>query len=281
MHDLTLVPGDQLAPELLHAAFTAAFADYLIGPFQLSAEQWPQFLGRQAADLGLSRVAMRGGEPLAFALVAPRSPGRWRLATMGALPSARGSGAAPALLDDFMARAAAAGLDAVELEVFAQNERALRLYQGRGFATRHELHGYSLARACFDGTAPSADEIDLPAAFAWLDETALGLSDLPLQITPVSLRALPNSLQALRRGQAQLVFSVTAPALVTVHSLVDRDPAQADALALLQQLLARHPQHEIKVPQLQRIDVGGQALRQLGFQVQPLHQLLMVRPLRG
>ncbi|MBT9504861.1 MAG: GNAT family N-acetyltransferase [Burkholderiaceae bacterium] len=279
MHDLTLVPGDQLAPELLHAAFTAAFADYLIGPFQLSLEQWPPFLGRQVADLDLSRVAMQNGEPLAFALVAPRGPMRWRLATMGALPAARGSGAAPALLDDFIDRATASGLEAVELEVFAQNERALRLYQGRGFTVRHELHGYALSQATFDGEAPSADEVDLPTAFGLLDETDQQLPDLPLQVTPASLRALPNALQALRRGRALLVFSVTAPALVTVHSLMDRDPAQADALALMQHLLARHPFHEIKVPQLQRIDVGGQALRQLGFQAQPLHQLLMVKPL--
>jgi len=281
MNDLTLVPGDSLAPELLHETFTAAFADYLLGPFQLSREQSPPFLGRQAADLGLSRVAMRRNEPLAFALVAQRSPERWRLATMGALPAARGSGAAPALLDDFIVRATASGLDAVELEVFAQNERALRLYQGRGFTVRHELHGYALSPAAFAIEAPAADPVDLPTAFAWLDEADLQLPDLPLQVTPASLRALPNALQALRRGRAQLVFSVSAAALVTVHSLVDREPAQADALALLQQLLTRHPQHEIKVPQLQRIDVGGQALRQLGFQVEPLHQLLMVKQLRG
>ncbi|MBT9456081.1 MAG: GNAT family N-acetyltransferase [Burkholderiaceae bacterium] len=281
MQDLTLMPADELAPGLLHAAFTAAFADYLLGPFQLSPEQWPQFLGRQAADLSLSRVALRADQVLAFALVAPRGAERWRLATMGALPAARGSGAAPALLDDWVARAEVSGVRTLELEVFAQNERALRLYQGRGFTALHPLHGYVLDSADFNDMAPAAHEIDLPSAFAWLDETALRVPDLPQQVTPASLRALPNALQALRRGQAQLVFSVTAPALVTAHSLVDRDPAQADALALMQHLLARHPRHEIKVAQLQRIDVGGQALRELGFQAQPLHQLLMVRPLRG
>ncbi|TDP71577.1 GNAT family N-acetyltransferase [Roseateles toxinivorans] len=282
MQDLTLMPADELAPGLLHEAFTAAFADYLIGPFVLSPEQWPQFLGRQAADLSLSRVALRAGQVLAFALVAPRGPERWRLATMGALPAARGSGAAPALLDDWTARAGASGVRTLELEVFAQNERALRLYQGRGFTALHELHGYALGNAAFNGVSPTVAEIDLPSAFAWLDETALRVPDLPLQITPASLRTLPNALKALRRGQAQLVFSVAAPTLVvTVHSLVDHGPDQTDALGLMQQLLASHPGHEIKVPQLQRLDLGGQALRQLGFQLLPLHQLQMVKPLRS
>lgn len=280
MQDPTLIPADQFPPEALLDAFTAAFADYLIGPFQLTPQQWPQFLGRQAANLGLSRVAVRAGEALAFALVAPRGPTRWRLATMGALPAARGSGAAPALLDDWIARAESCGVQTLELEVFAQNERALRLYQGRGFTVRHELHGYTPGPAVIDGQAPAADEIDLPAALAWLDEADRLLTDLPLQVTPASLRALPQALRALRRGQAQLVFSVGEPALVTVHSLVDRDPAQADAQALLRQLMAGHPRHEIKVPQLQRLDLGGQALRRLGFQTLPLHQLLMVRSLR-
>lgn len=272
-----LVPATQLPAAQLHQAFQQAFADYLIGPFELPLAQWPQFLARQAADLALSRAALHDGEVAAFALVAPRA-GRWRLATMGALPAARGSGAAPALLDDFVGRARAQGMTEVELEVFAQNERARRLYQRHGFEAAHELHGYE-GRGT-PGAAPTPDlagwEVDLASAFAWLDEAAARIGDLPLQVTPASLRATAG-LRAWRRGTAQLVFGTDAQGRTVVHSLVDRHAAQDDAEALVRALQALAAAGTVRVPPLQRADLGGEALRRAGLRVQPLHQLLMVR----
>ncbi len=282
MHDLTFEAADAVAPDLLHAAFAAAFSDYLLGPFTLTLDQWPVFLGRQGADLALSRVAWREGRLLAFALVAPRPRiGYWRLATMGAVPEARGSGAAPALLDDFAARAAAASQHGVELECFAQNERALRLYRGRGFQPVHPLYGYLRpAQAMPPGEAAGpAREVDPAAAFAWLDRTELERGDLPLQVTTTSLRAQPIALQAWQHGQAQLLFALTGADSVTIHSLVDPGPQQADAQALVAQLVREHPGRRIVVPQLQRPDLGGEALERLGFERQPLHQVLMRRVL--
>lgn len=281
MEDMKFVPADTLAPAALHGAFAAAFSDYLLGPFNLPLAQWPVFTGRQAADLTLSRAALRGDRLLAFALVAPRPEiGHWRLATMGAVPEARGSGAAPALLGDFIDRAAAAGMRGVELECFAQNERALRLYRSRGFEAIHPLYGYTRAA---DTPSPAthgdADirDVDLPAAFAWLDRCNLELGDLPLQVTPVSLRAQPVALRAWQLGAAQLVFAVNGADSVAIHSLVDRHPSQADAQALAARLVRDHSYHRILVPQLQRPDLGGEALERLGFERQPLHQVLMRR----
>jgi ribosomal protein S18 acetylase RimI-like enzyme len=281
MDDLRFIAADSVAPAVLHAAFTAAFADYLIGPFTLALDQWPAFLGRQGADLSLSRVAVRGEQVLAFALVAPRPEiGHWRLATMGAVPQARGSGAARVLLDDFIARAAAAGLPGVELECFAQNERAVRLYRGRGFETVHPLHGYVRVAGVPMPAETSADGIavvSLDEAFAWLDEQHHELGDLPLQVTPVALRALPVALQAWRLGSAQLVFATSGPDAIAIHSLVDLHPAQRDAQALVSRLLNENANRRIAVPQLQRPDLGGDALERLGFERQPLHQLMMRR----
>jgi len=260
----------------LHAAFGAAFSDYLIGPFTLPLEQWPTFLGRQAVDLMESRVAMRAGSVLAFAFVAVREdvPG-WRLATMGAVPQARGSGAAPALLDDFIARTREAGCAFAELECFEQNERALRLYRGRGFQATSPLYGYSWKAS--GAAASQGASVALEAAFDWLENVARERGDLPLQVTPVSLRALPVKLQALRLGSAQLVFSENAQGLVTFNSLVDRNPAQRDAQALASGFADRN----CSVPQLQRPDVGGEALERAGFERQPLNQVLMRLVLRG
>ncbi len=273
-----VVPAAELAPAPLHQAFVGAFADYLIGPFQTTLAQWPGLLARQGIDLGLSRVVLEGRDRqiLAFAFVAPRpESGRWRLATMGALPAARGSGAAARLLDDVLARARAAGLAEAELEVFAQNERALRLYRGRGFEALHELHGY---QALPGRVAPAACEfraVDHAAALAWLrDEAQARLRDLPLQVTAASLQSA-SGVSAWQKGSAQLMFSQPDEATVLVGSLIDWQPTQTDARALLQALRAEFPQATLRVPQLQRLDLGGQALRELGFETLPLHQLLM------
>ncbi|WP_349741576.1 GNAT family N-acetyltransferase [Roseateles cavernae] len=273
-----VVPAAELAPAPLHQAFVGAFADYLIGPFQTTLAQWPGLLARQGIDLGLSRVVLEGRDRqiLAFAFVAPRpESGRWRLATMGALPAARGRGAAARLLDDMLARARAAGLAEAELEVFAQNERALRLYRGRGFETLHELHGY---QALPGSVAPAACEfraVEHGAALAWLrDEAQARLRDLPLQVTAASLQSA-SGMSAWQKGSAQLMFSRPDAATVVVGSLIDWQPAQTNARALLQALRAEFPQATLRVPQLQRLDLGGQALRELGFETLPLHQLLM------
>lgn len=281
--DLLQQPADRIEPERLHAAFESAFADYLTGPFRLTLADWPAFLARQAIDPRLGRVALRQERIVAFAFVARRDDRHWRLATMGALPEARGTGAAPALLDELIARAARSGVEELELEVFAQNERALRLYLGRGFAVQHELHGYTLASArSRDDDGSAFDSVDRATAMAWLHGAMARIPHLPLQVTPACLANLATPLQAWQSGQAQLVFGVAAgpdaasPPTVRIHSLVDHDTAgQQGALALMTALGRRHAGHTITVPQLQRLDVGGQALRALGFAAAPLHQVLM------
>lgn len=281
MSDIRIVAGDAVAPEDLHAAFRAAFADYLIGPFEVPFEQWPGFFARQAVDLPLSRVALRDEQVLAFAFVAPRAIGRrWRLGTMGAVPEARGSGAAPALLDDFIARAAAAGQSAVELECFARNERALRLYKGRRFVARHELVGWTLAEGvpvpAAVGAAPR--EVDRATAFDWLDSAERQVGDLPLQACAQVLSASTRPLRFWQRGSAQLVWSDTGLGPIQVHSLVDAANTQADAQALVAAMRATRPGAAVSIPAIQRLDLCGAALERLGFEREALHQVLMVRP---
>ena len=226
----------------------------------------------------MSRVAVAAdGSIQAFAFVAARpegAPARWRLATMGAPPSARGGGAAPALLDDFLARAAAAGLAAVELEVFAQNERALRLYRSRGFEARHELHGYEQAPRGAVAQPSPFEPLPRAAALAWLKSHEP--AELPLQVGHRVLAVNLSAWTAWQTGRAQLVFGPVDERLV-VHSLVDLAPAQQDAEALVRALLQAQPARAVSVPELQRLDLGGAALRQLGFGLRPLHQVLMRR----
>lgn len=319
-HTLDLRPADQVPAEVLHALFREAFADYLIGPFEVPLSQWPAFLARQGATLPLSRVAFDAtGQALAFALVAERPlHRRWRLATMGARPQARGTGAAGQLLDDFLRRAALQGQQAVELEVFAQNERARRLYESRGFEAIHPLQGWQAELAAFSASpallplqpihgvraddrsnaAPALPErpvaqdagsldpstpqsVDLATALHWLDAAEHRWPDLPLQVTRASLQHLAEAhawqiRPAGTPATAQLVFTLPDET-VMVNSFVAPDPR--DAAALVQALARVYPQRRLRVPQLQRDDLGGQCLRALGATPLPLHQLWMCRSL--
>lgn len=276
MPSFEIAGADTVAPERLHAAFTMAFADYLIGPFNVPFAQWPGFLARQGVDVALSRVALARGEPVAFCLVAPRPEvDGWRLGTMGALPAARGNGAAPALLDDFLARSRAAGLASVELECFAQNTRALRLYESRGFETVDALYGYLRTGGEVPAGASAGQPVELQDAYDWIDACTAEGCALPLQVTPRSLRTLPGQLQAWRQRDAQLVFSEAGDGRITVHSLVDRQSSQRDADGLVSALLARPAGPPVHVPQLQRLAVGGEALERCGFARLPLHQVWM------
>lgn len=274
----SLVATDQLAPDALHAAFVRAFADYLIGPFNLALDQWPGFVRRQGVDLSLGRAAIdTEGNVLAFSLVAPRPAlQRWRLGTMGAVPQARGSGAAVQLLLDFIQRGRQAGLKALELEVFVQNERAARLYRRHGFVQMHALHGWQRMADMGEARPPSSELACTQAeALAWLREAEATIPDLPLQVGADVVGVLTMPWTAWRFGSAQLVFTGDRETGITLRSLIDRNPDQQGAEALVQALLAAHPGAQVSVPQLQRTDLGGQALQRCGFATEALHQALM------
>jgi len=276
----TLVAADTLSTADLHAATIAAFADYLVGPFQMTLEQFPSFIGRQGIALARSRAAMQDGAIGAFAYVCPRPEvGRWRLGVMGALPSARGTGAAPALLDDFVARARAEGLPHVELECFAENERALRLYRSRGFEVVCGLNGWKPAEAPASTHPPAGDvrEVERADAFAWLAEANRRIAWLPFPLTDRSLSAQPRPLTFWRCGSAQIAFSVVEGTPTQVHSLVDLDPAQRDAEVLAHAVRAAHA--DVFVPPVLRDDLGGDTLRRAGFAPHGMSQVLMQRRL--
>jgi len=276
----TLVAADTCAEADLHAAVVAAFADYLVGPFQMTPAQYPSFIARQGIDLARSRAAIVDGAIGAFALTCPRPEvGRWRLGVMGALPAARGTGAAPALLDDFVARASAEGLPWAELECFAGNERALRLYRSRGFEAVCGLDGWKLPDGFAPAGAPARDvhAVDRAGGLAWLDEADRRIDGLPFPVGARCMAAQVRPLSFWRCGGAQLAFSVVEGTPTQIHSLVDLDPALADAEALARALAAAHP--DAFAPPILRADVGGAALPRAGFVPHMMSQVLMRRRL--
>jgi ribosomal protein S18 acetylase RimI-like enzyme len=279
MSPATPVTADTLPEAELHAATVAAFADYLAGPFQMTLEQFPSFIARQGIDLARSRVVARDGAVAAFAFVCPRPEvGRWRLGVMGALPAARGSGAAPALLDDFVARAHAEGLPWVELECFAENERALRLYRSRGFEVVSALNGWKLPEGAPAGTpARGVHAVDRGRALAWLAEADRRIAWLPFPNGDRCMAAQVRPLSFWQCGGAQLVFSAVDGTPTQIHSLIDLDPALRDAEVLARAVATAHP--DAFAPPILRDDLGGEALRRAGFVPHLMSQVLMKRKL--
>lgn len=274
-------PAADCAEAALVDAFNDAFADYLIGPPRLAPGQWTGFLRRQGVALASSRVVQEGGgRVLGFALVGPHGR-RLRLATLALRPAARGRGIAQALLDGVLEEARRAGAaEAVELEVFVQNARAVTLYRSRGFATVAELRGYERAPGPAARAAEGVQPLPLEAALAWLREPAREAL-LPMQTSAAALAARAGSLVAWRAGeQAQLVWSVNAGASqVQIASLVDTSPGQTGARMLARALAQAYPQATLRVPQLQRPELGGDALEAEGWQRLALQQWLMRLPL--
>jgi GNAT superfamily N-acetyltransferase len=275
-------PASGISASELHSATVTAFSDYLAGPMQMTLAQWPSFVGRQGVDFARSRVAVQDGAITAFAFACPRADDcRWRLAVMGALPAARGSGAAPALLDDFLARAKSEGMAHVELECFAANERALRLYRSRGFEVVSPLNGWKLPDVA---TAPVRDtatrqarEIDRATAFALLEEAGRRIAWLPFQNGARCQSAQVRPLTFWQCGSALLLFSVLEGTPTQIHVLIDLDPSLHDAETLAHAIRAAHP--DAFAPPILRDDLGGAGLARAGFVRQDLNQVLMRRAL--
>lgn len=290
-------PADAVSPAALRDAFNAAFADYLLRLPPLDAEGWRLFVQRQGADLARSRAALRGDEVVAFGLVTPLAPvphavphaapaARSRIAVMGARPAERGSGVAARLLDGLVDEARARGERSIELEVFAQNPRAERLYRSRGFETVCALYGYAGGADAGPAGADPADaeprEVSRDEAVRWLDDTmAAGPGRWPWQVSGAAVAATPGAVGCWRLAGAQLVFRVPADGAVSALSLVDRDESQAGGAALLHALRRRFAGRPLQAPQIQRDDGPARAFDAAGWTRQPLHQWLLRRPLDG
>lgn len=274
----SIASASSVPSDAIRDCLNEAFSDYLIHLPRLDDGDWRHFLFRQGVDLGLSRVGVTGEQVISFALVTPHSNDRWRIAVMGARPEARGTGIAPRLLDETIADAQARGLRSVELEVFAQNTRAKRLYLSRGMAP------VTVLRA-FDAT-PSSRRTMLPvatvshgAAVQRASEIEAGRGPyLPWQVCSESIRRLPGTAHCWQSGSAQMVFTEST-GLIFVQSLLDGAPDYASATELLAVLRATYPEAMLRAQQLQAEDGAARAFRDAGWVEAELYQNLLVRPL--
>lgn len=271
--------ADAVPAAALRDCLNASFADYLISFPTFDDEGWRAFVRRQGVDLSLSLAALRGDVVTAFALITPRSLLRARVAVMGARPDERGSGAAARLLDNSIAAAAARGNVSIELEAFAQNERAVRLYRSRGFDAVCSLYGFEAPSGTGIGRDADVVEISQEDAARWANalDRDIGVA-LPMQVCGEAILNAPAAPSVWRLGSAQLAFHASNGG-VSVMSLLDGDATYADATRLLMSLRCKFPDHALRAPQLHRDDGPARAFERAGWNRAPLCQFLMRREL--
>src|SRR5690242_16858432 len=98
---LELVPASRFDDVALASLFSRAYADYFV-PLTLDAAALRTMIASCDLDLGASRVALRAGEPVGFAMLGLRERSAW-VGGMAVVPDARRAGVGRALM-----RAAAA-----------------------------------------------------------------------------------------------------------------------------------------------------------------------------
>jgi GNAT superfamily N-acetyltransferase len=276
--DVRVAPATSVPSDDIRDCLNEAFSDYLIRMPNFEADSWPGFLHRQGVDLSLSRVGVQSEHVVAFSLVCPRSATAWRVAVMGARPSARGSGIAPRLLDETIAEAQSRGLRSIELEVFAQNERAFRLYQSRGLQPATALRGFDGSERCRSAMKPVVSVTHQEAARRARDIEASSETPLAWQVCGDAIERLPYVPHCWQFGTAQIVFAEMT-GLVMVMSLLDGSPDYRAAADLLGSLRATYREAFLRAPQLHSDHGAAHAFRICGWGEVPLYQNLMIRML--
>ena len=131
------VPAATVSLEAFAAAFTSAFEGY---PVDVAVDA--AWLARRARyeqhDLVNSLVAFDGAEVAGMAVLAVRGTRGW-VGGFGVVPAWRGRGLGRRLMSELVARARAAGLRRLSLEVLAGNTAALRLYERAGMRVTRDL----------------------------------------------------------------------------------------------------------------------------------------------
>ncbi|HVF98716.1 MAG TPA: GNAT family N-acetyltransferase [Chloroflexia bacterium] len=143
MGDSPLAVGDtgSLSLEQISKALNAGFSGYFV-PVNFTADSLAAFCRQYGIDLSQSLVVVpRSGEergPAGVTLLGLREDRGW-CGGFGIVPEYRGTGASRLLLDALVERCRELELSSLQLEVLTQNERAIKLYERRGFHRRREL----------------------------------------------------------------------------------------------------------------------------------------------
>ena len=189
---MEIVSAERLAPAGLAELFNRGYEGYFV-PARLTEEAFLAMVRSQDVRLDSSCVILDGANPVAFAMLAVRGRAGW-IGGMGVVTAARGRGLGRAAMHAVLARAAAIGLDCVDLEVLEANVWASRIYETLGFQDLRRLD--VLERP--PGPAPTSNHTATAVEMAEALDTHARLSPLrpPWQRAQVVLERLAPKLTA-------------------------------------------------------------------------------------
>jgi ribosomal protein S18 acetylase RimI-like enzyme len=268
-----IIPAHQLSLAEQATVFTAAFAGYVAGSFELDAGRLAGFMSAHGVDLCYSRFARdEAGELVSFGYI-NRTGNVSRLAGMGTVPAARRSGAASAVLSSLLKEAAMRGDSAMMLEVIEQNPAGMKLYQSHGFRIVDHLVGW---RRTGDKVTDQSNDLHEISIFEAMHLTThLDYPVLPWQISPhaavkvVSSRSFCSQRCAVVTGDPD-----TAP--IRVHAFFGSNGTNWESLReLVTMLLARFPSSEFYAPPIFPEGFGNDIFQPLNFRKEELTQFLM------
>lgn len=173
---VNLVSAAALSHDRLAIFLNQAYANYYL-PIWLDAEQFERMCSTEDIDLRKSVVALVDDMPVGIALLSLRGDAGW-VSGVGVLAPWRRQGIARRLMEHIQATARAARLHILRLEVLAQNEAGLALYQQLGFAWERDLLVLTLEPGTFDplplptGVAPASSGVALASYAAFHDVRA-------------------------------------------------------------------------------------------------------------
>lgn len=248
-----------------------AFQGYIVH-VEFSVPLVADMIRFNSIDLGASRVALRGGEPVGVAMMARR--GRTsRLAGFAIASEARGQGVGKEFTKRLLDEAKARGEIAMSLECIEQNTVGVRLYQGCGFRVVRRLVGYTFSPA--DGGEPAGlEEVDMREAA--MRAMQWGLPDLPWQVAGETLaqRSLPD--RAYRLGDAFAAVTDPSGPAVWIRMIVVKPESrgQGQAARLLRALMFQFPGKKWGVAAVCPEEIGG-LFERMGFARESLSQLQM------
>ncbi|HEX8283941.1 MAG TPA: GNAT family N-acetyltransferase [Pyrinomonadaceae bacterium] len=150
---LRIVSAASVSLEAYAAAFTESFRGYFLA-VALDAVSLARRVRFEQHDIANSLLAYdRTGEVAGVAALAVRGPRGW-CAGLGVVPRLRGRGHGRELMSALVARARAAGLRRLTLEVLAPNVAARRLYEWAGMSVTRDLLVLERAAGDAGGAAP-------------------------------------------------------------------------------------------------------------------------------
>lgn len=274
-----IIPAHELSLAEQAVVANKAFAGYIGGWTDLDAGTLARFLTLQGADLFYSRIIRMDGELVGFGYI-NRTGTILRLAGMGIIPDARGSGAARALLDKLFSEAEERGDEAMVLEVIEQNPRAVALYRRHDFRDLARLTGW---RRSGGGSPPEHASIvgdEVPVLQALRIPAAMDYPELPWQISRhAAAKALVT--RAFRTETVCIIIGDPEATPVRIYAALSVDPPRGlvwhEMRSVLAGVIARFPKRDFFAPAIFPEDFGTQLFEPLGFKFEPISQFLMRR----